>query len=57
MPLTPWDSVKPATATRKSAVDQVRGDNVGYCAHSTITFATWHRPYLAMLEVSDSLLT
>ena len=23
----------------------------GYCAHGTETFPTWHRPYLAMLEV------
>ena len=23
----------------------------GYCAHNTETFPTWHRPYLAMLEV------
>lgn len=22
----------------------------GYCAHSTLTFPTWHRPYLSMLE-------
>ncbi|KAH7178750.1 common central domain of tyrosinase-domain-containing protein [Fusarium sp. MPI-SDFR-AT-0072] len=25
-------------------------DGDGYCAHSTPTFAPWHRPYLAMLE-------
>ncbi|KAI9663307.1 MAG: hypothetical protein M1831_002591 [Alyxoria varia] len=24
----------------------------GYCAHSQVTFPTWHRPYLAMLEQS-----
>ena len=23
----------------------------GYCAHGVETFPTWHRPYLAMLEV------
>ena len=26
-------------------------DDSGYCAHSTATFPTWHRPYLAMMEV------
>ena len=23
----------------------------GYCAHSVETFPTWHRPYIAMMEV------
>ena len=26
----------------------------GYCAHGDPTFPTWHRPYLAMLEVCIS---
>ncbi|KAH6664723.1 hypothetical protein B0J14DRAFT_706472 [Halenospora varia] len=25
-------------------------DQSGYCAHSVLTFPTWHRPYLAMME-------
>jgi len=28
-----------------------KGLPAGYCAHGTPTFALWHRPYLAMLEV------
>lgn len=24
----------------------------GYCTHSSILFLTWHRPYLALLEVN-----
>lgn len=24
----------------------------GYCTHSSILFPTWHRPYLALFEVS-----
>lgn len=27
-------------------------DFSGYCAHSSLIFPTWHRPYLAMIEVS-----
>ncbi len=26
--------------------------NGGYCAHGVLVFPTWHRPYLAMIEVS-----
>ncbi|KAJ4248373.1 hypothetical protein NW762_012703 [Fusarium torreyae] len=29
---------------------QDREKDKGYCAHSTPTFASWHRPYIAMLE-------
>ena len=25
----------------------------GYCVHGEITFPTWHRPYIAMMEVSQ----
>jgi tyrosinase len=25
----------------------------GYCSHSSVTFPTWHRPYVAMMEVSQ----
>lgn len=25
--------------------------NMGYCTHSSNIFTTWHRPYLAFLEV------
>jgi hypothetical protein len=52
MPFMPWDTVQPAVATRKSAEAQVVDDWVGYCAHATPIFPTWHRPYLAMIEVS-----
>lgn len=27
-------------------------DTTGYCTHSSILFPTWHRPYLALFEVS-----
>ncbi|RAL58966.1 hypothetical protein DID88_009257 [Monilinia fructigena] len=37
----------------------VKGDNPdgwqGYCTHSSILFAPWHRPYLALFEVSSKL--
>ena len=47
-PKTSWDGMGPkenANATETNPVDS------GYCAHSMETFPTWHRPYLAMLEV------
>ena len=47
-PKTSWDGMGPkqnANATIDKAVTS------GYCAHATETFPTWHRPYLAMLEV------
>ena len=28
-----------------------KGNPLGYCEHSSFKFPTWHRPYLAMLEV------
>lgn len=38
----------------------VQGDNPagwqGYCTHSSILFAPWHRPYLALFEVGATLL-
>ncbi|KAK0752590.1 hypothetical protein B0T18DRAFT_459371 [Schizothecium vesticola] len=35
-----------------NGVDQVPGgdDKAGYCPHGEITFVTWHRPYLVLLE-------
>lgn len=45
LPRMPWNNVN---------VEQKMADGkgfAGYCAHSTATFSTWHRPYLALLEV------
>lgn len=28
---------------------------MGYCTHSSALFATWHRPYLALLEVRKEM--
>lgn len=41
-PYISWDGVQ------ATAGDQ----NSGYCTHSSILFPTWHRPYLALYEVS-----
>ena len=30
--------------------------HAGYCSHSSVTFPTWHRPYVAMMEVRDFIL-
>lgn len=40
LPQVPWDGVAG------------RGDHPGYCVHASVTFPTWHRPYLALFEVS-----
>lgn len=44
-PKVPWDNVE----GKNLKVD--RDDWWGYCAHSVETFPTWHRPYIAMMEV------
>ncbi|MCJ1284989.1 hypothetical protein MMC26_004326 [Xylographa opegraphella] len=43
LPREEWDK-EPAEGKKNDSKDP------GYCAHGTPTFATWHRPYLAMLE-------
>ena len=45
LPKEYWDGVK----TEHKEPEDI--DDLGYCAHSIPTFPTWHRPYLAMLEV------
>ena len=42
LPKKDWDGVAGNTLGTKG----------GYCPHGTILFPTWHRPYLAMMEVS-----
>lgn len=41
-PNAPWDSVYGT------------GGGVGYCTHGSILFPMWHRPYLALFEVTTS---
>lgn len=31
--------------------------NQGYCHHGRTSFATWHRPYLVLLEVRSHIIT
>ena len=40
-PSVGWDDEDPVTS--------------GYCAHNSVTFPTWHRPYMLLYEVSDIL--
>jgi tyrosinase len=42
LPYTEWDHVGDDNDQKSS----------GYCSHSSILFATWHRPYLALYEQS-----
>lgn len=41
-PRIPWDGVVG------------NGTMPGYCTHSAVPFPTWHRPYMALFEVSSS---
>jgi tyrosinase len=43
-PYLPWDDVQATPGNDKN----------GYCAHTSVLFATWHRPYLALFEVCHS---
>jgi tyrosinase len=46
MPYKPWNGVGSETNWQSSS------GFGGYCTHSSILFLTWHRPYLALWEVS-----
>ena len=45
-PYRPWNDVSGQGPQRS-----------GYCTHASILFPTWHRPYLALFEVSIQLST
>ena len=45
LPRTLWDNVRGKT----NEADTNKW--VGYCAHGQPTFPTWHRPYMALMEV------
>lgn len=48
-PYEPWNGVDRKVMGKKAVTaDSRRG---GYCAHSSILFGTWHRPYVAFFEV------
>ena len=49
LPSAAWDGVE----GNNNIDPKTKKPTVGnYCTHGTILFPTWHRPYLAMLEVS-----
>lgn len=45
-PYRPWNDVTGQGPQRS-----------GYCTHASILFPTWHRPYLALFEVSVQFFT
>lgn len=47
LPYKPWNGVGSNTDWQRSS------GFGGYCTHSSILFITWHRPYLALYEVSE----
>lgn len=46
LPYKPWNGVGSNTDWQSTS------GFGGYCTHSSILFLTWHRPYLALYEVS-----
>jgi tyrosinase len=44
MPYKPWDGVQ--------GIPDFPDGRGGYCTHSSILFAPWHRPFLALLEMT-----
>ncbi len=48
LPYKPWNGVGSTTNWQTSS------GFGGYCTHSSILFLTWHRPYLALYEVSTA---
>jgi len=40
VPFLPWQETSVAT----------QDDSTGYCTHTSVLFATWHRPFLALFE-------
>ncbi|EWZ40660.1 common central domain of tyrosinase-domain-containing protein [Fusarium oxysporum Fo47] len=51
-PLQPWDGAAPPNKDSEDPKKLPPGANPygGYCEHNTITFATWHRPYMLLFE-------
>ncbi|KAK1826001.1 hypothetical protein QBC39DRAFT_317544 [Podospora conica] len=50
-PTVLWDKVGQSDSDRTwDNNDKKFGSMGGYCAHGVLTFGTWHRPYLALLE-------
>ncbi|KAJ4245277.1 hypothetical protein NW762_014147 [Fusarium torreyae] len=51
-PLQPWDGAAPPNKDPEDRKKLPPGANPygGYCEHNTITFATWHRPYMLLFE-------
>jgi tyrosinase len=47
VPFIPYNNVQPKRGL----------ENNGYCAHASVLFPTWHRPYVAMIEVRDCPFT
>jgi tyrosinase len=45
-PFTNWDNVGP-----KPIIGDTASEKAGYCSHSSVTFPTWHRAYVVMMEV------
>lgn len=45
VPFVPWNGVQAVPG----------GSQAGYCTHASVLFPMWHRPYVALYEVSRVL--
>jgi tyrosinase len=56
---TSWDGVEGRLENKELEDGTViqKNPDMGYCPHSQVLFGTWHRPYLALFEVSATTLT
>jgi tyrosinase len=52
-----WNGVDRTVMRKKDAWNMKNMKGSNYCAHSSALFATWHRPYLALFEVSGWVAT
>ncbi|KAF4461201.1 hypothetical protein FALBO_12005 [Fusarium albosuccineum] len=49
-PLQPWDGAAPPPKDPTKKPPPGANPYGGYCQHNTITFPTWHRPYMLLFE-------
>ena len=50
LPYIPWDN-----ATSDEGFDAHTSTWGGYCVHGSVLFPTWHRPYISLFEVRNTI--
>jgi len=55
LPYIPWDN---ATSDEGwNARSDARNAWGGYCVHGSVLFPTWHRPYISLFEVRNTIFS